>query len=109
MAKEAKARIKAPKSATKGEPFEIKTLINHKMESGQRKDKDGNKIPQLILNKFVASFNGAEVFSADWHAAIATNPYMAFHMIANESGTLDLAWTDDNGEVYTKSKDISVG
>lgn len=109
MAKKAKARIKAPKSVTAGEPFEIKTLISHKMESGQRKDKSGNKIPRMILNKFSAKFNGAEIFSADWHPAISANPFMAFHMIANESGTLDLTWIDDNGEVFEKSKDIKVG
>lgn len=110
MAKQAKARIKAPKSVTKGEPFEIKTLISHKMESGQRKDsKTGEKIPRMILNKFSASYNGTQVFSADWHPAISANPYMAFYMIANESGTLELIWTDDAGETFVQSKDINVG
>lgn len=110
MAKKAKARIKAPKSITKGEPFEVKTLISHNMETGQRKDKKtGEKIPRMILNKFSASYGGAQIFSADWHPAISANPFMAFHMIANESGTLELTWTDDNGEEYTKSKDLTVG
>ncbi len=110
MAKKAKARIKAPKSVTVGEPFEVKTLISHKMESGQRKDKKtGEKIPRMILNKFVASYNDAQIFSADWHPAVSANPYMAFHMIANESGTLELTWTDDEGETFAKSKDIKVG
>ncbi len=110
MAKEAKARIKAPKSVTAGEAFEIKTLMSHKMESGQRKDKKtGEKIPRMILNKFSATFNGAEVFSADWHPAISANPFMAFHMIANESGTLGLTWAEDGGEIYEKSVDINVG
>jgi len=109
MAKKAKARIKAPKSVVAGEPFEVKTLISHNMESGQRKDKSGNQVPRMILNKFSAKFNGAEVFSADWHPAISANPFMAFHMTATESGSLDLTWTDDNGEVYEKSKKIKVG
>lgn len=109
MAKKAKARIKAPKSVSAGEAFEVKTLVSHKMESGQRKDKDGNKVPRMILNKFMAEFNGSVVFSADWHPAISANPYMAFHMIANESGTLNLTWVDDEGEVYEKSKKIKVG
>jgi len=108
MAK-AKARIKAPKSVTAGEAFEVKTLVSHKMESGQRKDKSGNKIPRMILNKFTAEFNGAQVFSSDWHPAISANPFMAFYMIANESGTLNLTWVDDEGVVYEKSKDIKVG
>jgi len=110
MAKKVKARIKAPKSVTKGQPFEIKSLISHKMESGQRKNKKtGGKVPRMILNKVMAKFNGTEVFSADWHPAVSANPYIAFHMIANESGSLELTWTDDKGDVFTKSKKITVG
>ncbi len=103
-----KARVKAPKTVKKDEVFEIKTLISHKMESGQRKGKDGKRIPRLIINKFVCAYNGKEVFSADWHGAISANPYMAFFVKAVDSGSLDFAWTDDSGEVFKKSAKISV-
>ena len=46
MAEGVKARVKVPKSAAAGEDIVIKTLISHPMESGQRKDSDGNKIPR---------------------------------------------------------------
>lgn len=108
MAK-AKARVKAPKSVAKGEIFQVKTLISHKMESGQRKDKKtGDKIPRLILNKFVCRYNGEEVFTCDWAPAISANPYTAFYLRAKESGTLDFTWTDDNGETFEKSSKIKV-
>ena len=42
MAKGVKPRVKVPKTAAAGEIVTLKTLISHKMESGQRKDKDGN-------------------------------------------------------------------
>ena len=42
MAKDVKPRVKVPKSAAAGEAITIKTLISHNMESGQRKDKEGN-------------------------------------------------------------------
>ena len=41
----AKPRVKVPKSASAGEVITIKTLISHNMESGQRKDKEGNANP----------------------------------------------------------------
>ena len=44
MAKGVKARVKVPKTADVGEIVTLKTLISHKMESGLRKDSDGNKI-----------------------------------------------------------------
>ena len=59
-----KPRLKLPKEAKKGEVIEIKTLLPHIMESGQRKDKDGKTIPRKIINKFACEFNGKPVFSA---------------------------------------------
>lgn len=103
-----KPRVKVPKTAKKGDVIEIKTLIAHKMESGQRKDKKGAVIPRQIINKFEAKYNGEVVFSADWHPAISANPYMAFHTVATESGTLEFTWTDDDGSVYTKTAKITV-
>ena len=52
-------RVKVPRTADKDEVITIKTLISHKMESGQRKDrKTGKIIPRQIINKFTAEFNG---------------------------------------------------
>ena len=105
----AKPRVKVPSKVARGEVFEVKSLVSHSMESGQRKDsKTGDLIPRMIISRFVATYNGEEVFSADWHPAISANPYMAFYMKAEESGTLELSWTDDAGETVSVSKDITV-
>jgi len=105
----AKPRIKVPKSVKKDEVFLVKALISHKMESGQRKDKkSGEKIPRMIINKFVAKFNGEIVFSADIHPAISANPYMSFYMKADKSGDLELTWTDDMGKTVVGKKSIKV-
>lgn len=101
-------RVRVPSSVKKGEVFEVKSLISHKMESGQRTDENGETIPRFIINKFTATFNGKEVFSADWHPAISANPYMAFYMKAEESGDLVLSWTDDNGDTVTKTVKVNV-
>jgi len=104
-----KARVKAPKTVKKGEVFEVKTLISHKMESGQRKDrKTGKKIPQMIINKFACNYNGKDVFTSDWHPAISANPYLAFYVKADASGSLDMTWRDESGAVFKKSAKISV-
>lgn len=102
------ARVRVPGSVKKGEVFEVKSLISHKMESGQRKDEDGNTIPRFIINEFKATYNGEVVFAADWYPAISTNPYMAFYMTAQESGDLVLSWTDDNNETVTETVKVDV-
>ena len=100
-------RLKLPKEAKKGELIEIKTLIPHIMESGQRKDKDGKTIPRKIINKFTAEFNGKPVFSANLDSAVAANPYMQFFAKVEESGTFKFSWTDD-GTVTTAEEKITV-
>ena len=62
----------------------------------------------MIINKFACTYNGKEVFSADWHPAVAANPYMAFYVKADQSGTLDFTWTDDSGAVQKKSAKLTV-
>ncbi|WP_282608558.1 thiosulfate oxidation carrier complex protein SoxZ [Pelagibius sp. Alg239-R121] len=108
MAK-SKPRVKAPKSASKGEVITIKTLISHKMESGQRKDKQGNVIPRSIINHFTAKFNGEVVFEVDIEPAISANPYLQFKMRVDEPGEFEFIWNDDDGSVYTKKQKLKVG
>jgi len=104
----AKPRVKVPKTAAAGEIITIKTLISHKMESGQRKDKQGETIPRKIINKFTCEFNGALVFSADIDPAVSANPYFEFKARVDESGTFKFTWIDDDGTVIETTKDIAV-
>lgn len=104
----AKPRVKVPKKAAAGDIITIKTLISHKMESGHRRDDDGNVLPREIINHFVADFNGETVFEADLQPSVSSNPYIEFSAKVNESGTFTFSWTDDNGEVYTKDASIDV-
>ncbi|SDU10904.1 thiosulfate oxidation carrier complex protein SoxZ [Stappia sp. ES.058] len=107
MAK-SKPRVKVPKTASKGEVITIKTLISHKMESGQRKDKDGNVIPRQIINRFTCEFNGKTVFACDMEPAISANPYLEFSAKVPESGTFKFTWVDDDGSEYSKESKIAV-
>ncbi|MFC1672861.1 thiosulfate oxidation carrier complex protein SoxZ [Pseudomonadota bacterium] len=103
-----KPRVKLPKKAKAGELIQVKTMAKHKMETGNRKDKKGNKIPRLILNKFVCKFDGAEVFSADMNPSVSADPYITFYVTASKSGSYEFSWTDDKGDVTTVSQDMAV-
>lgn len=104
-----KPRVKVPKKAEAGSIITIKTLISHKMESGQRKDKKtGEKIPRKIINAFKAEFNGTPVFEAIIEPAVSANPYIQFKVKVAQSGDFKFSWTDDDGSVYETSKSIEV-
>ena len=100
-------RIRVPPTIRKGEVIEVKTLITHEMESGQRRDAAGQAIPRKILNRFTCTYNGREVISIDLAPAIAANPYIAFFLAATELGMLEFAWTDDDGTVFTETQKIA--
>jgi len=108
MASGVKPRVKVPKSASAGETITIKTLISHKMESGQRKDDDGNIIPRSIINRFTADFNGKNVIDVTLEPAISTNPYFEFEAIVPEAGEFTFTWYDDDGDIYTENKKVAV-
>ena len=104
-----KPRIKLDKKeAKKGDLVEVKALVSHIMESGQRKDRDGKTIPRKILNKFTCTVNGNEVFSADFEPAISANPYIQFRFRAQESGPVVLTWIDDDGSKIVGEESIKV-
>ena len=103
-----KPRIRVPRQAKKGEVIEIKTLISHPMETGYRRDTQGQLIPRQIIHTFTCTYNGVEVFRADWHPAVAANPYLAFYTVATESGQLRFEWVADDGTVYVAEAEITV-
>jgi sulfur-oxidizing protein SoxZ len=109
MADDVKPRIRLPATARIGEVIEVKTLISHPMESGQRRDSAGNLVPRKIVHRFVAAFNGKPVFDAALEPAIAANPFIAFYFRARESGTFEFSWIDDDGSVYKAQQKLSVG
>ena len=109
MASGVKPRVKVPKSASAGDTITLKTLISHKMESGQRKDDDGNPIPRSIINRFTCEFNGQMVLDVTLEPAISTNPYFQFDSMVPEAGEFKFTWYDDDGSVYDTSKKIAVG
>ena len=109
MADNVKPRVRVPRSAAAGENITIKTLISHPMESGQRKDSSGNPIPRSIINRFTAEFNGQSVIDMTLEPAISTNPFVEFQSVVPEAGAFTFTWYDDDGSVYTETKDIAIG
>jgi sulfur-oxidizing protein SoxZ len=90
-------RVQVPKTAEKGEIFQIKALIGHVMETGLRHDEEGRLIPRQIINKFICRYGDAVVFSIDLNESVAANPYFEFYVEATTSGVLEFIWEEDGG------------
>jgi sulfur-oxidizing protein SoxZ len=104
----ARVVVNLPATAKRGEIIEIRTLAGHNMETGFRRTELGALVPRDIITRFECRYNGAEIFRADLHPAIAANPLITFTTVAAESGTLEFRWSGDNGFTATQTATISV-
>ncbi len=104
----ARTLVNVPAKAKRGEIVEIKTLIQHDMETGYRVGSNGVLIPRDVITDFVCKYNGEDIFRAQLFPAIAANPFFTFSTIATESGTITFEWTGDNGFSATASAPITV-
>ena len=70
-----------------GDSTEVKVLMNHEMETGQRKDAQGKVIPAWFIQNVTATYNGKTVLSAQWGPAV-TRDCLRWKRHAN--------WTSDS-------------
>ena len=101
-------RISMPQSAKHGETIEIKTLIQHEMETGYRRDAQGKTVPRDIISRFVVTYAGVEIFSAETFPGVSANPYLALSTVATETGDLIFTWTDLSGATTTATRKLTV-
>ena len=101
-------RIAAPRTAKAGEVIELKALIQHPMESGFRRGSRGEPIARDIITEFECRYGGVVVFRADFFPGVAANPFLTFHTLATESGPIEFRWTDQHGESWAETVDLTV-
>ena len=104
----ARTLLNVPPTARKGEVIELRALIAHKMDPGFLTDAQGKLVPRDIIRRFACRYNGELVFGAELFPAISANPYLVFHAVATESGTLEFEWQGDNGFAQTERVAITV-
>jgi sulfur-oxidizing protein SoxZ len=102
------ARVRMPVSAKRGEIIEVRTLVQHPMESGFRLDNTGKEIPRHIIESFDCTYNGREIFRVKLQPAVSTNPFFTFYAVAAESGDFVFTWKDDQGGVATVTQSLVV-
>lgn len=102
------SRVNVPPTAKRGDTVTIRAVISHPMETGLRLNAFNTWVPRRIVEQFTCGFNGREVFRAKPYPAISTNPYFAFFIRVETSGTFEFAWHDTDGSIFTNSAKIEV-
>jgi sulfur-oxidizing protein SoxZ len=91
-----KIRIRA---LMKGDVAEVKALIRHPMETGRRKDEQGNSIPAHFITEVEATVGDRTLMTARWGAAVSQNPFLGFRVRGVQPGDeLIVRYVDNKGE-----------
>ena len=92
------AQIKI-RAQIQGETADIRILMQHPMETGQRKDEGGQAVPMNFIQTFTVSLNGKPVVDGQLNTSISRNPLFTFKARGIKAGDkLSVAWTDNLGE-----------
>jgi sulfur-oxidizing protein SoxZ len=102
-------RIKLPEKSAVGDVIEIRALINHVMETGNRKDANGQIIPRNIVKSLTVTFGSITVFVAEFGPGISSNPFVAFYMRVPGPGEFVFTWVDDAGVETVERTPLHVG
>jgi sulfur-oxidizing protein SoxZ len=96
------------RAAAKDGVTEVRVLMSHPMETGQRKDSSGNPIPAHFITELTAKHNDKVVLSAEFGPSVSTNPYLAFKFKGGDKGDkLVVTWVDNKGETRTDEVQVS--
>jgi sulfur-oxidizing protein SoxZ len=101
-------RIRIPRSARPGEVIEIRTLIEHPMETGLRQD-GSRAAPRDMLTRLMVRMNGETVFSADLRNGTSANPYHVLFLRMERTSVFEFTWTDERGRSARAEARVSVG
>jgi len=78
---------------------DIRVLMNHPMETGLRKGRDGKKIPAHFIQNITVKVNGKVVVEGQISQAISRNPVFSFRVKGGNKGDkVEIGWTDNEGE-----------
>jgi sulfur-oxidizing protein SoxZ len=91
-----------------GDSTEVKVLMNHEMETGQRKDAQGKPIPAWFIQSVSATYNDKTVLSAQWGPAVSKNPFLSFRFKGGAKGDkVVITWVDNRGDKRTDEATIA--
>ena len=96
------------RASMSGDKVEVKVLMSHEMETGQRKDSKGAVIPAHFIQQVTATHNGKVVLSAQWGPAVSKNPFLQFVVKGAKAGDkIAVTWVDNKGDKRTDEATIS--
>lgn len=105
------ARQTRIRTTTQDGVTEIRVMVSHPMETGQRIDPaTKEKIPAHWIQKLAFSLNGKEIAVADMGVGVSQNPLVSIRVKGAKPGDkVKVTWSDNNGESGEAESTIGSG
>ncbi len=103
-----RARLQFPSPTPRGQPVQVRLLIQHPMETGFRLDMQGTLIAKNVIHSLQVTYGGRTVFRATLGSGVSANPYLQFWLVPEQSGEVQVQWQDDAGAVGQVSSRLDV-
>ena len=101
-------RIRAPRTARLGEVVEIRTLVEHPMETGLRHE-GGRLVPRNLLAQLTVRMNGEVAMQVEFRNGSAANPYHVFFLRMERASDVEVSCVDQEGRTARSTVRIAVG
>ena len=90
-----------------GDVVQVRVLMSHVMETGQRKNPQGELIAAHFIKLVNVTYRDRTVLSAQWGPAVSRNPYLSFRFRGAAKGEkIRISWTDSKGDSRTDEATI---
>ena len=91
-----------------GDMVEVKILMRHDMETGQRKDAAGAVIPAHYIKNLVAKHKDKIVFDANFGPSVSKDPFLSFKFKGGAAGDkVTVSWVDTAGDTRSDEGTVS--
>jgi sulfur-oxidizing protein SoxZ len=87
------------RASANGGVTDIRVLMTHPMETGQRKDQDGKLVPMHFIQNITVKLNGKTVVESQISQGVSRNPVFTFRVKGGAKGDrVEVSWVDNVGE-----------
>jgi sulfur-oxidizing protein SoxZ len=96
------------RATLQGDTADVRVLMLHPMETGQRRDGKGQIVPLHFIQSVLITHNGRTVLDAQWSQAVSRNPFLGVRIKGAKAGDkIGVTWTDNKGDKRTDEATVA--
>jgi len=96
------------RATLQGDVADVRILMRHPMETGLRKDAQGQIVPAHFIQNVTVAHNGKIVLDAQWSQAVSRDPFLGLRVKGAKVGDkITVTWTDNKGDKRTDEASVT--